>query len=191
MKTGRLRNSTLLLISVLLVLSSGCAGKIRYTVNGQVVDGDTGKSVEGAVVAVRWLGYSRCLIGFEGSVGIEYGDAEDVSDADGRFEIPAYRSTPYYMCVYKKGYVCWMNDKVFPGWGWRRGFRLKDGVVIRLEPFRESYSKEEHARFTVLGAGYCVGIEGSGLKFYKAIEEEEHLLNQTIKEKKGEKGKKK
>ncbi len=53
------------------------------------------------------------------------------------------------MIVYKNGYVCWSNSWIFPGWKERKGFKLKNKMVIGLERFKEEYSKEEHAHFTL------------------------------------------
>jgi len=58
-------------------------------------------------------------------------------------------------------------------------------VVIELEPFRESYSKFDHARFTVLSVTPCLGIGGaSACEYYQAIEPERLLFRQKIKERK-------
>ncbi len=183
MKTGRLRNSTLLLISVLL-LSSGCAGKIKYTVRGQVVDGDTGKSVDGAVIAVNWFGFRRVALLWTDSGTLTFEQAEDLSDAEGYFNIPKYWATPFYMSVYKKGYVCWGNDRIFPTWEKRKGFQLKNGMVINLEPFKESYSRKDHARFTVFHTDYCISRGSAESKFYNAVRSERLLFYQKGKEEK-------
>ena len=172
-----LTNTLLLLVCALLLSSaSGCAGKMKYKIRGRIVDGDTGKPVEGAVVAVRWFGYDHWPLGFEGSTGVDYDEDEDVSDADGYFDMIRYWATSYYMGIYKKGYVCWMNDKVFPGWEWRKDFRMKDDMVIKLEPFRESYSKADHARFVLSSMNRCVGIHASGSKFCRSVESERRLF---------------
>jgi len=165
-----LKNIFPLFICALLFFSaSGCAGKIKYTVRGQVADGESGKAVEGAVIAFRWFGFDHWPPGFEGSRNVDFYQDETVSDAGGRFEIPAFRFTECYMGVYKKGYVCWMSDKIFPGWKPRRDFEVKDGMSIRLEPFKDSYSKTDHARFTVFGMDVCVGVEGGRGTFERAI----------------------
>jgi len=176
MKTDQLRNSTLLLISVLL-LSSGCAGKIKYTARGQVVDEETGKPVRGAAIAFRWFGFDHWPPGFEGSREVDFYEHETVSDAEGRFEIPAFRFTECYMGVYKKGYVCWVDDMIFPGWKPRRDFEVRDGMVIRLEPFKDSYSKTDHAWFTIQTSNRCITGGTAASKFYKAVEHERRLFH--------------
>ena len=52
------------------------------------------------------------------------------------------------MAVYKKGYVCWSSDHIFPSMQRRTGFSLGDGMIIRLEPLKEEHSRELHGRFT-------------------------------------------
>ncbi len=55
------------------------------------------------------------------------------------------------MAVYKKGYVCWCSKKFFPTYKERKGFKLKNGMVIKLEHFKkeyEEYLRENHASFT-------------------------------------------
>jgi len=182
----RIVTNTLLLLVCALLLSSGsgCAGKISYNVRGRVIDGETGKPVEGAAVAVNWYGFRRVALLWTDGGTVSFEQAEDLSDKEGYFEIPKYWATPFYMGVYKKGYVCWGNDKIFPGWERRKDFSLENGMVIKLEPFKESYSEKDHARFTIFRENSCNSRGSVKSKFHNAIKSEKFLFYQKEKEEK-------
>ncbi len=80
--------------------------------------------------------------------------AEDLTDTNGEFSIPKYWTwfKHYQMAVYKKGYVCWHSNKIFPSFEERRDFKLKNGMIVKLERFKEEYSKEKHALYTSISA---------------------------------------
>jgi len=79
-------------------------------VKGQVVDAETGKPIEGAAVGIKWYEYKFGAPYASGYHKIE--SAEDLSDADGFFQLPKYTLKNHYMGVYKTGYVCWNNEKI-------------------------------------------------------------------------------
>ena len=143
----KLSISSLILIFIFLTLSiSSCGGRM---ITGQVVDAETGKPMEKAAVYIAWFKSGSGPIGLAGSVRVEV--ADDLTDAKGIFKVPKYSTMfkHYDMAVYKKGYVCWSSRKIFPTYEERKGFKLKNGMVIEMGHFKEEYSKLKHARFTI------------------------------------------
>jgi len=165
----RVPNSVLILILTLLILStSACA---RRMIQGQVVDAATGTPIEKAAVFIYWSKMGAGPPGLASSEKVEI--AESLSGVSGFFKVPKYSTLfkDFRMAVYKKGYICWSNEDVFPTYEKRIGFRLKDGVVIKLERFKKEYSKEKHANFTL---GSSTGRIGLGL-FDKTIKSEREI----------------
>ena len=174
-KTPRIGSlSLMVLVCAVLIVSCG-----KSTVTGRVVDAETGKPIEAAAVHIFWAKSGSGPPGLGGKVKVDV--AETLTDADGKFEVPKYYSffKNYYLAVYKQGYVCWSNRKVFPTYEERRDFKLKTGMVINLEHFIEKYSKIKHANFTIVASVNRVG----GGTFDKAIESEKQILinKQSIK----------
>lgn len=138
-------------VAVLLMSVFGIRECGRQMVTGQVVDAVTGEPIEGAAVLIDWWEPGPGPPGLAGSHQLEWKEA--LSDAQGRFTVPRHSTfgsaKEFNMAVYKKGYVCWNSQKVFPSNKAREGFSLKNGMKIILEPFRDEYSNEEHAFFTV------------------------------------------
>jgi len=169
---------SLVLISILLVLStSACAMRM---IQGRVVDAVTGKSIENAAVHIAWFKSGSGPPGLAGSVQVEV--AEDLSNTGGLFNIPKHSTIfkDFHMAVYKKGYVCWSSDDIFPSYEKRKNFRLKNGMVIKLERFKEKYSKERHAYFTIFSK---VGISHYRI-FDNAIKSEIELRRKIIRKEK-------
>ena len=143
----KLSMSLLILVCTVLTLSTSACG--RWMIKGTVIDAETEKPIEHAAVSIYWGKSGSGPPGLAGDVQVEV--AEDFTDAEGHFEVPKYSTLlkHYSMAVYKKGYVCWSSEKIFPTWEERKNFKLKDGMSIKLERFREQYSREKHARFTL------------------------------------------
>ncbi len=165
-------------ISVCL-LNMACGA--RWMVKGQVVDAQTSYPIEGAAVYIYWSKPDWGPPGLtSGRVKVEV--AEDLTDTNGEFSVPKYWTwfKHYQMAVYKKGYVCWSNEDIFPSFEERRDFKLKNGMIIKLERFKKEYSKEKHARFTRISAIHrpMPGI------FDNAIISELELLYESKKKKK-------
>ncbi len=163
---------------MLCLLSMACGA--RWIVQGQVIDAQTEDPIEGAAVWIYWSKTGSGPPGLAGSVKVEA--AEDLTDVQGMFQVPKYStlSKNYRMAVYKRGYVCWNNEDIFPTFEKRTDFRLKNKMVIKLEPFKEEYSKIRHASFT---RSSSIGCSSTGI-FYKAIESEENLLRESWRKKK-------
>ena len=177
------------------LLITGCG--IHYNVKGRVVDATTGEPIEGASVAIRWVGKKIGAIFApyaSGTYTVE--KAKDVSDKDGYFRVPKYLLKSSYMGVYKQGYVCWTKKQIFlqgkprkeeDQFGVRTyriknrtGFHLKSGMVIELEPFTATDSQTilQHAQFTDHISTRVGDLPG--------IEKEVEIVMEDIRKKKAE-----
>ena len=166
---------------ILMMFFSLASCSARSMITGRVIDAETGNPVANAVFYIDWYK----VTGPPGLTSAEEVEtAEGYTDAEGYFKVPKYSTfiNKFQMAVYKKGYVCWASDKIFPTWEDRNDFKLKNKMVIKLEKFKEEYSKERHAEFTTsadLGAG------PSGV-FNDAIRSERELLMKVYKRKREE-----
>lgn len=158
---------------VLLLLSSGC----YQSITGQVFDGETGKPVEGAVVLVQWTKTH--------GLGLSYHTVHKIieigTDKNGKFKVPGTHSLlvdPPQMVIYKKGYVAWRNDYIFPDYTRRQDFKWGGHNSYKLERFRENYSREQHYIF--MGHG-IIGTSLEQTPKFVAAEIEEHGEAQKIK----------
>jgi hypothetical protein len=133
------------------------------TVN--VVDVETGVPIEGAVILLQWT-----TTGFAyGPSTSNYKIVEGMSDNKGKIAIPLVRKLrvhPPYVTVFKRGYVGWRHNRIFPGYEKRQFFTLRDGYTFRLERFRKEYSIKEHKDF--VRSVYASGAVGGGV-FSKAM----------------------
>ncbi|MGD9579495.1 MAG: hypothetical protein AB7Y74_14755 [Syntrophorhabdus sp.] len=167
---------SLIIMIALIILSLptyGCG--MRSTVQVQVIDAETKQPIDNAVVLIYWLKPETFLfMRYPGTKEVEL--KETVSDKNGYFAMPRYgnKDYEYILTIYKKGYVCWNNEIVFPTNARRTDFMLKNGVVIAMDRFKEEYSKLEHAGFV----NTC-SVAGSSLQnpsvFNEAIKEEKQL----------------
>jgi hypothetical protein len=167
----------LLLTAGLLVMAttSGCG--IRYSVHGTVIDMDTGQPVEGAVVSIKWEKENFSLPGMGRSFTfLEL--ADDITGPDGKFKIPKYTFRDCHLAVYKKGYVCWESEDIFPDYKKRGKLTIHNRMMVELEPFRNSYSKEKHAIFVESVNDDNANWENYQGKLFKATEQERSLYQQ-------------
>jgi hypothetical protein len=163
-------------IITLLALSISACG--RWMIKGRVVDTISEQPIEKAAVYIYWSKMGKGPPGLAGYVDVE--KAEDLTDSEGFFKVPKYSTwfKDYRMAVYKKGYVCWSSEKIFPTWEERKDFRLKNGMVNKLERFKEEYSKEAHADFTLT---WSLGSRGL---FDDAVKSERELRRELIRKRK-------
>jgi hypothetical protein len=149
-----------------------------------VVNDDSGKPIAGAAVAIRWLSVPDHR---NANSSTTFKAAQDVSDARGFFNIPVFLNRDYVMGVYKKGYVCWSSKEDFLNdpqvkdshdAKLRNSAVIEDGLKIRLNPFKETYSREQHAGFVVLVAGECTDTHSG--PFNKAIKSEYDLWRKNL-----------
>jgi hypothetical protein len=171
------------LVCIILFLAMPTLACGRSIIGGQVVDADTGKPIEGAAVYIYWGKSGSGPPGLAAS-SVEVETAEYLADTEGLFKVPKYSTLfkHYRMAIYKKGYVCWSSKKIFPTYEERNGFSLKDGMVIKLEPFKGDYSKEDHANFTTT---WSIGSRGL---FDDAIKSEREIERDFIKKRRKEQG---
>ncbi len=118
---------------------------------GQVLDAETEKPVKEALVSASW-GFARGL-----GTAAPRGAFEEVvrTDADGRYEIPRLVDAPgglsarvarFRLVVYKKGYVGYRSDHVFPDGAVRRDF-AQVGHVIKLDRPVDGFSHAAHLAY--------------------------------------------
>ncbi len=135
---------SILLLLASLLISTGCYG--YGTLKGKVVDAETGEPIEGAVAMAEWTKTK----GFGNTYTVSAKVSEAISDKEGNFELGGCYS-PFVnepsLTIYKKGYVAWNNEYIFPNWQKREGFKWISGQVIALEKFKSIYTHTEHTRF--------------------------------------------
>lgn len=140
-------------------------------ISGTVVDAETGKPVEGALVLVEWTRTT----GIGLTTTKSYKVAEVVTDKDGKFTLPGvlnpFVNAPY-LTIYKKGYVAWNNKSIFPGNGIRVDFKWSSGYVFKLEQFKNTYSYEDHYYF-ISSAAHTESATKEKHLFIKAYDESE------------------
>ena len=133
-----------LIVLAFLVFSSmtGC----YFSATAKVVDAETGEPIEGAVVLVEWT-ITRGL-------GLTYTESykaiEAVTDKDGNAKISGEFNpfvNPPHVTAYKKGYVTWNDEYIFPDSKPRQDFEYKNGMVMRLERFKPEYTHIAHENF--------------------------------------------
>lgn len=138
----------LILLLLLLVMISGCYGPIT----GTVIDEETKKPIEGAVVYAEWV-VTKGIPGFWHDQ--TYKVIETETDTHGKFSIEGlYSFNPTVdlqtLIVYKPGYVAWQDKSIFrfPEYSVKRiDFHWQNGYVFRLEKFKKTYSHAEHIDF--------------------------------------------
>jgi hypothetical protein len=132
----------LVLLLGLLFLIAGCYEGIT----GTVIDSETGKPLEGAIVLVEWT--------ITRGIGLEYTNSyqvvEVLTGSNGKFKVSGvfnpFVNAPN-VTVYKKGYVSWNSEAIFPTYDKRIDFKWQDRYVFKLEKFKEEYSFDDHASF--------------------------------------------
>jgi len=113
--------------------------------SGTVIDAETGKQIEGAVVLVEWTKTK----GFGLTRTESYKVVEVLTDKDGKFKVSGVID-PFvdpHLTIYKKGYVAWNNDFTFPDYKKRINFKWGGTQLIRMEKFKETYSHKQHVSF--------------------------------------------
>ena len=140
-----------LLLLFITPLFASCG--LHYNIKGKVIDAKTGEPVEGAVVAINWIRYKLGPPGLPASKE-RYGTTEDLTDAQGVFTMPKYPIGTHFMGVYKTGYICWSSETIFNPQGKdgdemfiRRWERIRNGMVVKLEPKTLNFPEVKHAFF--------------------------------------------
>src|SRR5262245_26181041 len=132
------------------------SGDLRGPFDGRVVDGDTGRPVQGALVYASW----SFIEGFGLNSPSGYREHLATTDANGRYRVPRLDGMPgggsirladFHMVVYKKGYVAYRSDRRFDDLGTRTDFTQKNHKVP-LERWRSDLSHVKHLRYVGGGA---------------------------------------
>ncbi|GBE53868.1 hypothetical protein BMS3Bbin15_00014 [archaeon BMS3Bbin15] len=129
---------------ILIFLTSGCYAWMT----GIVVDAETGKPIDGAVVLVEWTYTSGKWMGLRSTSS--YKVVERVTDKEGKFTVSGVFNplvNPPTVVVYKKGYVAWRSDFIFPDYRKREEFQWKNNYMFKLERFKKIYSHSRHISF--------------------------------------------
>lgn len=168
-RTHRLHLRALGVAGLLLSLcvGTGCAS----TIQGRVLDAETGQPIAGAVVLGVWIGGGGAP-GLPHSVLVGVREAE--TDVDGRFvlENMGRLFVEESITVYQFGYIAWNNIYSFPGFE-----RRKDRSIppqIRLERFPPSGSHSQHIEFVHLATSSSHS-SGHWVKFRESIARESRM----------------
>jgi hypothetical protein len=116
-------------------------------IKGRVVDAETREPIEGAVVMAFWTKAG-------GAIGLTYTTVyrfeEAVTDDEGMFELAGVYN-PFVdvpsLSIYKKGYVCWNNEYIFPGRLQRLDFKWRSDQEYALQEISGRYDVEKHVSF--------------------------------------------
>lgn len=124
-----------------------------------VIDAETGKPIEGAVILAEWT----TARGFGYTTQDSYKVTQVITDKDGKTKISGYIFNILVLkpslTIYKKGYVAWNNKKIFPEYKERTDFSWSNAYlfkrhVFRLERFKEGiYSHCDHHSFIYFPLG--------------------------------------
>jgi hypothetical protein len=154
-----------IMVVTLALLAYGC----QMGMTGIVVDAETGKPVEGAVVLVEWT--KTHGLGLKSTSS--YKVVETLTDKDGRFSVTGVLN-PFVnepnLTVYKKGYIAWNSRIIFPDYRNRQGFEWKDGFVFELERFDEKSSSYDKLSSFISSAARLSSASEKKRTFYSQIE---------------------
>lgn len=142
------------LLLLTLIIISGCS---RYSdISGKVVDGATGKPIEGALVVAQWTKT-------RGFPGLQHHDlhniAETLTDKNGAFFLvgtSGFLIRPPQMIIYKEGYIPWRNDMIFPSCNIVKSNEWFSNMTYKLEVFTREYSLNQLSQFlnsSIIGLG--------------------------------------
>lgn len=137
-----MKTKQIILAVAILFLTSSCYAEMT----GTVVDAETGKPIEGAVMLVVWTKTK--------GLGLTYTETykviEVVTDKAGQLKVSKVYNpfvNPPYITIYKKGYVAWNNKFIFPDYRKREDFKWQRGYVFKMERFKNEYTYSDHVSF--------------------------------------------
>jgi hypothetical protein len=115
---------------------------------GTVVDSETNRPLDGAVVLVEWTITTGKAIGFRATDS--YKVVETVTDNDGRFAVSTvlnpFVDSPH-LTIYKKGYVAWNSNYIFPDYEKRTDFVWQKNHIFQMKKFNHEFSFIKHVSF--------------------------------------------
>ena len=152
---------------------SGC-GYYR-TITGTVVDAETMKPIESAVVMVEWTKQ----VGFGEYHTESVKVIEAVTDKNGRVTIEGLFNPfvdPPDLAIYKPGYVTWSNRAIFPIHKMREDFSW-GSQTFKLERFKQEYSYIDHGAFFDSAINSTININSKKLirKTFDDSEKEKYI----------------
>ena len=189
---------------LVFAVSSGACGTMLWhsakEINGQVVDAETGKPLEGVIVVAQWVPYRYGIghaIGHRGAIH----SYEALTDKEGRYAIPAWgpklmppastiEGSDPNLRIFKAGYEPFsaantVREFGIPGHPNQHATPLGvsewDGVVIKLKPFRGSDSSYQDLLLR-FGIGFQTE-DGEWKNFPRmvwALEKEDRKLKRTL-----------
>jgi hypothetical protein len=131
-----------MVLTAICLLSIGC----QRSISVNVIDAETEKPVQDAVIMAEWT--DKKGIGLSHTES--YKVVEVLTDAEGRATIAGPLNpfvSPARFVAYKKGYVLWSKNYIFPGYVKRTDFRWEDDYTIKLERFKPEYTYIDHISF--------------------------------------------
>lgn len=159
-------------------------------ITGKVVDAETDRPIEGAVVLVEWTKTKGFGLTYTESFKV----VEVLSNKDGAFTIPGVYNPLVNspdLTVYKPGYVAWNNKIIFPDYRKREDFSWKSGNTFKLYKFKDTYSYIDHEGFTMSAVNSTIGGPNDKQLFLRTYSEAEeskviHEQSERDKQRQGE-----
>jgi hypothetical protein len=129
-------------------------GDLRGPFSGRVMDGETDRPVQGALVYASW----RFVAGAGFSAPHGYREWIGSTDALGRYLVPRLDGgvpggllSDFHLLVYKRGYVSYRSDRRFDDLGAQTEF-AQQGANLALARWRPDLSHARHLRYVGGGA---------------------------------------
>jgi len=173
-----------ILIIIVLLSVPSLIISYRNAISGTVIDAETGKPIEGAVVLVEWT--KAVGIGDYHTCSVKI--VEKITDKKGKFIVfgpfqPFF--DPVDVTIYKKGYVAWNNRIIFPDYRERTNLIWKSGYTIKMEKFKEEYSYDKHEDFIRMCINSSLNIKAKKV-IYDAFDWERKLAFHERMKKRGQ-----
>lgn len=168
--------------AILLIILFGSLSHAA-TFKGKVIDADSKEPIEGAVILVEWT-MDKGLPGLSHSES--YKVVEVVTDKEGKFEVSGVLNPLVdqpHITIYKKGFVAWNNEYIFPDYTKRDDFKWTENSVFRLGHFKPEYSYDAHVSFINITIRSTIAYEKKKLMI-SAFDWETDLARKEVLQKK-------
>lgn len=159
-----MKSLCVILFIFVMINLSGCYSPIK----GKVIDGVTGRPIEGALVVVLWTKKHGFGLTYHSLSMI----TETLTDKEGTFRIAKTPNDQFVerprMIIYKEGYIPWRNDMIFPGGTDKlsKNHEWNNNATYKLELMNNSISIEQLSDF--IDYGMMFGIDEVPM-FHKLI----------------------